>query len=172
MTLPAMVNTQGELVRLITATDLLQAAGLPDDLTDAPAEALAGFVDGTGHLAGITREAKQLVSDELIRRMDQSASWTLRTGEFVASAPSPSAGTDAYDTERLLETLQRLVDEDVISPEAFSGALEFVEPAPYYKQRQAGIRALLKVSPVVREAVEACRVDMEPPRRTAKVKRA
>ncbi len=171
MTLPAMLNeSSGEVVRLVTAEHLLQAAGLTD-LTAAELEQLAAFTENAEHLAAIAREAKGTVSDELLRRMDRKGRWTVREGEFEVKAPSPQAGTVVYDSEKLLNALIRLAGTSVIDRDALEAAVEMVYPAPYLKQHQAGINALLKLGGAVAAAVEACRVETEPPRRTARVKR-
>lgn len=169
MSLPQVLSPAGELVRLVSADDLLHAAGL-HDLTTADAEQLAAFTDNADHLTAIAREAKVRVGGELVDRMDRRGKWTFHVGEFDITAPSPDAGATAYDTDMLVAALERLVSDGVIDREAMDAAVELVTPEPYRKQKAAGIKALLKV-PAARDAVEACRVEVEPPRRTAKVKR-
>lgn len=174
MTLPAMVTDGGEVVRLITADHLLQAAGL-DDITGADPEQLAAFTDQADHLTAIAREAKTLVSAELVRRLDKRGKWTLHIGGFTVSAPSPEAGTVAYDNEQLAAAVDRLVAADLIDPEAGTAAIEWFQPpppAPYWKQKPAGIKALLKVGGEIAAAIGGCRVDVDPPKRAAKVRRA
>ncbi len=173
MTLPAMVNeSSGEVVRLITAEHLLRAAGLTD-LTDAELEQLAAFTENAEHLAAIAREAKGMVSDELLHRMDRKGRWTVRDGDFEIKAHpgSPQAGTVVYDSEKLWSALVVLAGSQVIDWDAQEAAVGMVYPEPYLKQKQAGISALLKLGGEVAAAVEACRVETEPPRRTARVKR-
>lgn len=209
-TLPQVLSPSGEVIRLITAEHLLQAAGIDDPRRASTAE-LAAFSDSADHLTGIAREAKGIVSDELVRTLDRSGSWTRRVDGFVIKAPSPEAGTTAYDTDTLREVLAALVATDVIDQEGADAALEPVPgtvaftleelmriltaldgeadqpvhesaqdlvahalsmvPATTYRQKHAGIKALLKV-PAAREAIEACRVEVEPPKRKATVTRA
>ncbi len=170
MTLPAMVSEHGEVVRLVTAEHLLEAAGLTD-LTQAEIEALAAFTENAEHLTAIAREAKGTVSEELIRRLDRASKWTAHVDGFEIKAPSPQAGAVTYDTALLREALDALVEQDLIDPDAATAAVELVTPEPFFKQKQAGVNALLKRGGDVAAAVEACRVETDPPKRTAKVKR-
>lgn len=171
MTLPAILDeATGELVRLVTARHLLDAVGL-HDVTAADPEQLAEFTDSCEHLTAIMREAKATVSDELLTRLDKRGKWTARFGEFEVKAPSPTAGTSSFDTQRLQDTLGDLLDRDLIDADAALAAVEFVQPDPYYKVRPAGVQALLKRGGEVAAAIESCRVTAEPPRRVARVKR-
>lgn len=174
MTLPAMLSEHGEPVRLVAAEHLLHAAGL-EDPTTAEVEQLAQFADNADHLVAIAREAKGTVSEELIRRLDRRGRWTLHEAGWTITAPSPEAGTVRYDNEQLAATVERLVQQDLIDPEAGLAAIEWFQPpppAPYWKQKPAGIKALLKRGGEIAEAIDACRVPAEPPKRAAKIKRA
>jgi hypothetical protein len=171
--LPAMVSPAGEVVRLITAEHLLQAGGIVDP-REAETLELAEFTDNAAHLAAITREAKTVVSDELVRRLDRGGKWTRHEEGFKITSPSPAAGSVSFDTEKLRAALADLLDADLIDEEAATAALEHVHPpppAPYWKQKAAGIGALLKLGGDVAAAIEGCKVDVEPPKRTAKVTR-
>lgn len=167
--LPTVLADNGELVRLVTSEHLLEAAGLAD-LAEADLQRLAEFTSDADHLAAIAREAKGAVGEEMIRRMDRRGQWTLHLDGAKVTAPSPDAGATVYDTEALRETLGRLVDDDLIDGEAALAALERVVPEPYYKQKPAGIKRLLKISAEVRAAIEACERESEPPARVARVK--
>jgi hypothetical protein len=106
--------------------------------------------------------------------MDRVGKWTLREGGLTIKSSSPAAGTEKYDDERLADALAALVEDDVIDAEAARAAIEWVEPPPpepYWKQKPAGIRALLKLGGKVAEAVLSAAVAVEPPRRSAKVSR-
>jgi hypothetical protein len=167
--LPRLLDADGEIVRVITASDFLRAAGILDPEVAEPGD-LAEFMVDADHFASVLREAKTIVSDELVRRLDKSGKWTRHEGEYTIKAASPAAGTEAYDTDRLQAALTELLARDVIDLDAAVAALEEVRPEPFLRQRQAGIKALLKV-PGARDAIMACRVEVEPPKRTVKVTR-
>jgi hypothetical protein len=172
--LPLMIDPGGEIVRLITADHLLHAAGI-EDVRNAELGDLANFALDADHLAGLAREAKTAVSDELVRRMDRQGRWTLHEAGLTVKSSSPTAGTERYDDEALAAALARLVQEDDIDQDAVTNAIDWVQPplpAPYWKQKAAGIKALLKLGSPVVEAVEGARVEVEPPKRSAKVSRA
>lgn len=169
--LPTMVSPAGEVIQLVSAEHLLQVAGITD-LRVADTDQLASFTDDTDHLAAIAREAKGMVSEELVRRLDRRGKWTLHAAGFTITAPSPAAGTVAYDTGLLASALEALLKEDLIDREAADAALEEVTPDPYLKQKPGGIKALLKMGGRVADAIVACGVAGDPPRRTARVKRA
>lgn len=171
--LPQVVTDDGELIRLVTAEHLLEAAGITDP-REAETEQLAEFTDNADHLTAIAREAKGTVSAELVRRLDRRGKWTLREAGFKITAPSPEAGTTRYDDEQLAAAVNRLIEEDLIDADAGLAAIEWYQPPPpepYWKQKPAGIKALLKLGGAVAKAVEACKVSVDPPKRTAKVKR-
>ncbi len=204
-----VIDPAGEVVRAVDAAALLAAAGITS-IAAADTVSLAAFTADADDLRSIASEAKGLVGDELVRRLDRSGAWTRRDGAFTITAPSPAAGTVAYDTDRLRETLADLVTGGTIDAGAANAALEVFRaaaqvpfsllaemacalrgeldptdvdavlrrvdellafrPDPTYRPRLAGINALLKL-PAAREAVEACRVSVTPPRRVAKVRR-
>jgi hypothetical protein len=171
--LPMLVTAEGEIVQALTAENLLHAAGITDPRT-ADTDRLAVFMLDADHLASLAREAKEIVSDELIGRMDKRGKWTIHEGGLTIKSSSPAAGTEKYDDERLADALATLVEDDVIDAEAARAAIEWVEPPPpdpYWKQKPAGIKALLKLGGKVAEAVLSAAVAVEPPRRSAKVSR-
>lgn len=171
--LTRLVSPGGEVVQAITARDLIEAAGITD-IREADDEQLAAFTDNAKHLTSLAREAAGIVSDELVQRMDRKGRWTLHLGEFTARSSSPTAGTTAYDSDALAVALDELCDEGLIDREGAEAALEWVVPSPpepYWKQKAAGISALLKLGGRVAEAIEGARVPVEPPKRTVKVTR-
>jgi hypothetical protein len=171
--LPSLVSAEGEIVKALTAENLLHAQGITDPRA-ADIATLAVFIDGAKHFASIVREAEGMVSDELVHRMDRLGKWTLHEGDLTVKSSSPAAGTEKYDDERLAEALKRLVEEDVIDMGAAVAALEWVEPpapGPYWRQKPAGIRNLLKLGGRVAEAVLSAAVPTTPPRRSVKVTR-
>jgi hypothetical protein len=171
--LPMLVTAEGEIIKALTAENLLHAAGITDPRA-AELDALAVFMLDADHLASLAEEAKGIASDELIRRMDKRGSWTIHDGGLTIKSSSPAAGTERYDDERLADALQALVEDDVIDAEAARAAIEWVEPPPpepYWRQKPAGIKSLIKLGGRVAEAVQSARVPVDPPRRSAKVTR-
>jgi hypothetical protein len=172
--LPMLVNPNtGDVVQALTAENLLHAAGITDPRTATIAD-LAAFVPDADHLTSLAREAKGIVSDELVRRMDRVGKWTIHEGDLTIKSSSPAAGTERYDDERLAEALEALVQEDLIDGHAAFAAIERVyppTPEPCWRQKPAGIKALLKLGGRVTEAVLSAMVPVEPPRRSVKVTR-
>jgi hypothetical protein len=171
--LPSLVSAEGQVVKALTAEAILFAQGIPDPRL-ADIATLAAFIDGAKHFASIAREAEGMVSDELVYRMDRLGKWTIRESDLTVKSSSPAAGTEKYNDERLADALERLVDDNVIDAEAAFAAIEWVEPPPpppYWKQKPAGIRALLKLGGRVAEAVLSAAVPTTPPRRSVKVSR-
>jgi hypothetical protein len=128
----------GEVVRAVDAPALLAAAGLAN-LPDADTIKLAEFTENAAELRSIASEATAIVGDELIRRLDARAKWTLRKDGWEIKTQSPEAGTTAYHTGLLRQALQTLVEDDIISTEGASAALERIEPSvpvPYWLLRE------------------------------------
>ena len=107
-------------------------------LRDAEDDALALFMvnaeEWKRRQAAEVNAAIGLVNTELIRRMDARAGWTFRTGilstpaggrvQFEVKTSSPTAGTEAYDVDRLEEQLKPLVEAGVIAQELFEEAVK------------------------------------------------
>jgi|GEM_PF-6028510 len=157
------------LIRKREVLDRTSGEVLP--LSDATTDRLARFLDDSRELESILSETKALVSDELLRRMDRDASWTVRAGGYELRGQSPEAGATYYEPLELEQVLRRLRRQGLITKEAAKAALAY-EVAVERKPRQAGIRALLRRGGEVAEAVAACehRRD-EPPRRRVRVRR-
>ena len=72
-------------------------------------------------------KANDLLGEEVLGRMDRSAEWTkhVRIGDetFTFTAPSPNAGTTAYDAELLEIALDELVDTGTIDADTAEKAL-------------------------------------------------
>lgn len=100
------------------------------DLAEAQPEALADAVVQSEQLRGELADLESVISAELVRRLDRSASWTMRVGDpagarqFEIKAPSPDAGTTGYDAELLLQELRALVERGTIDASAAGRALE------------------------------------------------
>lgn len=97
-------------------------------LKDATMEALAAYMTELRAVREQQAEVESQISDELCKRLDQSACWTQHVrgsdGEvWEIKAPSPTAGTDAYPPERLEPELQALVEDGIINEGAATGAL-------------------------------------------------
>lgn len=163
-----LISPHGEVVPILTAEDLLKVNGV--DL-DGPLSDLAAWTVEAEHARRIIDEARSLVGERIIDHLDRRASWTVREGDLEVKAASPNAGTTAYDPQALYDTLRWLTDEDEITYEAWSAAVDWENPEPYLKVRQAGVNALLKRGGKIAEAINRCRVETAPPKRTAKVKR-
>jgi hypothetical protein len=121
---------------------------------DGPTESLAEFLADMREHESLCREAKKLVTREVVSRMDKSATWTLHVAGLKLSAASP-APTEEFDGPELKEALHALVEEGVLSIEAVDAAVETVVS---YKPRKAGINALRKLGGRVAEVIaEHCR---------------
>lgn len=97
------------------------------DLREAPTEMLAAVALEAQRTKREWSEFETMISEEVIRRLDADAVWTMRleiNGEQVEiKAPSPTAGTEVYPEDSLEAELQGLVDDRIVSPEAASRAL-------------------------------------------------
>jgi hypothetical protein len=91
---------------------------------DASIEQLAEFTTHCQQVKQEIGDAERVVSDELLDRLDKSASWTQRAGLYELKAPSPTAGTETYPPDMLRDVLARLVDAGTISEEAAKNALQ------------------------------------------------
>jgi hypothetical protein len=91
---------------------------------DASTEQLAEFTTNCQQVKQEIGDAERVVSDELLDRLDKSASWTQRVGSYELKAPSPTAGTETYPPDMLRDALVRLVDAGTISVDAASKALQ------------------------------------------------
>ncbi len=141
------------------------------DLREASTDRLARFLDEAAELVSLVGEARAQAEREVLRRMDEEATWTARVGDFELRAPSPEAGMTYWDEEALEEVLDDLVERGLVSEQAAAAALE-VETTVERKPKRGGIGALLRLGGEVAEAVAACeRRREEPPRRSVRVRR-
>lgn len=119
----ALVNHfSGEIVPAVDAKALLAAANI-EDLDLASMGELAAFADNTRELQSIAAEARNIVSDELVRRLDKDGRWTWREAGYEVKSASPEAGTTKYHTGLLREALSQLVADGVISPDGAAQAV-------------------------------------------------
>lgn len=147
---PAVVHpTTGEIVPL-----------------DGPTSDLADWLYETREQEGIVRDLKRVVSEELVRRMDAEAQWTVHLGGWKLSAPSPAPSTE-YDAEALWAELETLVAEGVIS----RGAMEAAVTRQYeYKHHTKGINALKRLGGAVATAIARCSRSVPKDNRNVSVK--
>lgn len=123
--------TVGEIIRLNAA--------------QAPDEQLADVYESTiPRLEAQLKAAKEIVSDELVGRLDRNGRWTLRVGDhrdvqWVINAPSPDVGTSFVDAHVLDEVLGELMEEGVISQQAASAALERTVTVTFRVDTQAEV---------------------------------
>ena len=119
----------------------------------------------------LERQAKEIrdtLGEELVRRMDAKAKWTLNLDGYKVSAPSPAPKVE-WDVTALRSTLAALRDQG-IDEDALDAAMDVVVT---YKPRTAGLNALKKLGGLVAEQIEACAVEVEPVRRvTVKLDRS
>lgn len=121
------------------------------DLTGPDYDLVRAFDELREYEAGV-KTVRGVIGDELRRRMDLAATWTLRAGSFKATAPSPEPRTE-YDVDDLREGLALLVAEGLISRDAADAALS---REVTYKPSVGGIRKLKKLGGRVRAVVEGC----------------
>lgn len=134
----------GEALALETA-DTADLARLLDEVKDAESR---------------LKEAKSLLSREVLRRQDQAASWTTHAPGFVLKGSSP-APSEEFDALALREELLGMVDEGALSIEAVDAAVETVIT---YKARKSGINALRKLGGVVAQIVDRHATEIDKPR--------
>jgi hypothetical protein len=173
MTLPMLVSAEGEIVKALTAENLLFALGITDPRI-AETDALAAFVDHADHFARLTKEAREIVSDEMVHRMDKRGKWTLHTGDLTVKSSSPAAGTEtvrrraargcARDARRGgRDRRGGRARRDRAHPPAGARAVLAAEARRYPEPLKLGGR--------VAEAVLSAAVPTTPPRRSVKVSR-
>jgi hypothetical protein len=125
-----------------------------------PDQDLAGALDRIRQLETELRSVKRAVSDELLARMDQAASWTIHAGDLTLTGQSPDR--TEYDGARLAQTVDTLVAGGHITSEAAHAA---VESEVTWKVKKAGVNKLLKLGGVVAESVSVCAAPDDRPRR-------
>lgn len=118
---------------------------------DGPIDQLAQFLADARDIDAAVKDAKRAVTDEVLRRADADAAWTIHLPGVKLSMPSPAPVED-WDELELREALLTLADEGVISVEAVDRA---VEPVVTYKIRAAGVKALRKLGGRVAEAIDS-----------------
>jgi hypothetical protein len=157
----------------MTATDPIEGAVMHPSTgevvsLDAPLEDLAAYLaDVRDWEQTFLRPCKRAVEEELLRRMDHDARYTVRAGAYVVRGDGP--GRVEYNEDLLRIRLRELVDDEAISREAAAAA---VKEKVSYQPMARGINALLKLGGKVAEAVRSAeagektrRVTVKPPER-------
>ncbi len=119
------------------------------NLRDAATDDLGRFLDEVRDYESRLREAKGLVTTEVVRRMDLEGQWTMRAGGFVLSAPSP-APAEEFDGKGLYSDLAALVFQGTITQDAAERAVKITTT---YTPSAMGIKALRKLGGVVAETI-------------------
>jgi hypothetical protein len=127
---------------------------------------LARALEEIRALESALREAKRRLGAEVLSRMDAAASWTLRAGGLELRGESPAPKIE-WDGAALALTLEALVEEGKIAPEAAQAALS-VEVS--YKPQARGLSALMKLGGEVAEKVGAHSREVERDRRPPSVR--
>jgi hypothetical protein len=113
-----------------TSIEIADPNGEVIDVAAASTERLGLFCADLADHRERLADAERLVSEELVARLDRQALWTLRVGDptgprqFEIKAPSPDAGTEAYDPRLLEVELKTLLERNIIVEEAARAALE------------------------------------------------
>jgi hypothetical protein len=115
----------GEVIRLSAATSVL-----------------AEQLESIRMLENRLRDAKALISDEVLARMDREGVWTAHLDGLTIKGSSP--GSVEYDAQGLWQDLQdfRTANPGVLSEEAVARA---VAPVTVYKASARGVAALAKL---------------------------
>lgn len=111
----------------LTVVDRVTGEAL--DVRESSDVELALFCDNLSELRAELAEAEAIVNGELLARLDRSATWTRQVKArdglwFEFSAPSPTAGTEAYDPSLLEGELRTLCDRNTIDETGAAAALE------------------------------------------------
>ena len=106
----------------------------------SPLEDLGGLLLDIREHEFLLREMKNVVQQEIVKRMDFEAKGTLHAGGLKFQAPS-AAPVEAWDAAELRAALLPFVDHGVISITAVDAAVEQVIT---WKAKKAGINALRK----------------------------
>lgn len=114
---------------------------------DRPTEDLGAFLYRVRDFESRLKEAKALVSEEILRRQDADASWTTRAGDYELKGASPQPKTE-WDAEALKIILFDLMSEGLISVNAADAALK---TETVYKPQPKGLNALMKLGEGIKE---------------------
>lgn len=131
------------------------------DIANAPDDELAQFLEGIDEAKARVQDAKSVVSQEVMRRMDRMNVRNMRAGVYGVTVNRPPEAATGYDGAGLLDDLLRLVDEDVLAIEAVNAA---VQTEVSYKVDRHAVNRLKKLGGVVAEAVQRHVFEVNKPR--------
>lgn len=127
---------------------------------DGPTDALGTFLADVREIESRLREAKAVVTAELLARMDREGTWTVRVPGMKITGEAP--GRVEYDVEKLRTVVDELVAEGTISQEAAGRA---VESRVVWVAHARGVTALRKLGGHVTAALDLCVRPVDRPRR-------
>lgn len=106
---------------------VIDAHGELLDIRESSTERLARAVTDLNDVRDRLRDVEAAVSEEILRRLDQRAEWTIRVDDddtrYEIKAPSPAAGTESYPERDLEAALGKLISDGVISAAGAEQAL-------------------------------------------------
>lgn len=126
---------------------------------DADTATLAEWLKQIDDFSKETKFARQRISEEIVRRMDLEASWTMREGNLKLTSRSPEQID--YDVDSLGLALVGLMNDGLITKSAAEACIKEEKKLTVLKQ---GVNALLKRGGQVAEAIRACQVQVDKPR--------
>jgi hypothetical protein len=97
-----------------------------------------------------TASWQRLIADEVLRRMDAAARWTIHAGMLKLWAPSPAPSLE-YDARGLHDALAWLAEQGRFGREAVERA---VEPVVTFKVHAGALKALAKLGPGVQAVID------------------
>ena len=116
----------------------------------SPDADLGNYLADIRELESVLREHKQIVTRELLSRMDRSASWTVYEGGLKLSGSSPKP-SEEWDGVELYNALWDFIDSGELSPAAVEAA---VAVETIYKPQKRGIEALRKLGGDIAETID------------------
>jgi hypothetical protein len=120
-------------------------------IRDADDEQLARFLDEIRDYEHRLREAKTIVTREVLARLDHDGRWTRHAGPFTLSAPSP-APSESFDGEKLSAALFELAGEGEITVTAVQRA---IKTEIVYTPVTGELKALRKLGGNVKATIDA-----------------
>lgn len=130
---------------------------------DAPTVDLANVLADIRAYESRLKELKAELQREILRRMDESASWggaqwKLDGMQLAGQSPAPE---ESWDGAELRGRLLELVEDGALTIQAVDAAVEQVIS---FKVRKAGVQALRKLGGRVAAYVDSCCFTSEPQR--------
>ncbi len=135
-------------------------------LHEAGDDLLADALDHLDEARRQVADARRIIGDEAIRRMDARALWTMSAGGRKLTAPSPAPAVE-WDVALLRKVLSELVEDGVIGEDAADRACE---PVVDWKVHAKGITALERI-PGVADRLALCRTSVPRENRSVRLSR-